>query len=103
LPHLFVESCLEDDVRGIEARFWNGILNTAVDKINAHEGFTQAFAYGLLNTAENDSPLAILANDQETSLALKRMVHEFRGVTKTNDLPLLRRTVATLQEVLLNE
>jgi len=95
----YVTECLDDDEDGIEKVFWDGFYMTAVDKINAYEGFTQAFAYGLMVNAGNDSPLAMLANDQETSLALKKLVFEFRGVPKASDLPLLRQAVSVLRSV----
>lgn len=74
-----------------ESPFLRRILNDAEAKVIAHEGFTKAFVHGITSFAGPDCRLSMLANDAETSLALKQMIAAFLGAPVGKELRILCR------------
>jgi len=78
-------------------RFLHTVLEKAEAKIDAHEGFTEAFVYGMTANAGSGCHLPMLVRDKETSVALKQHIADFLGVPKTSkELEKLRRVITNL-------
>ena len=78
-------------------RFLHTVLEKAEEKVEAHEGFTEAFVYGMTANAGSGCHLPILVRDKETSVALKQHIADFLGVPKTSkELENLRQVISNL-------
>jgi len=76
--------------------FFHEVLAKSLEKVQAHENFTQSFIFGMSCNPGPDCSLSILATGVETALALKKLIASFVGVPTGQDLWLHRQVTQNL-------
>ena len=84
---------LEDDR---DFSFFRRFLKEVEEKVNAHEGLVAGLLCGMTDSAGSDCLLPMLANDAETSLALKQTIAAFLGVSVGTELRILRQALKNM-------
>ena len=95
--NLVASGYLQDDRN---RNFLRRVLNDAQEKVYAHERFVAGLLFGMSNSAGPGCRLRMIANDAETSLALKRTIASFLGVPMGKELSILRQAVGNIREEL---
>jgi hypothetical protein len=73
------EIMLHEDGTSDDLKFLYDVREKAQKKLNAHYLCTEEFLYGMSDHSGRDSPLRIIVQDAETTLAFKRIIAEFIG------------------------
>ena len=76
--------------------FSRKVLAKSLEKVQAHESFTQGFLFGMSGNPGPDCSVSILGTGVETSLALKKLIACFVGVPTGQDLWLHRQVTQNL-------
>jgi len=91
------ESTASDYLKyGRDCTFFRRVLKETEEKVNAHEGLVAGLLCGMTDSAGSDCFLSMLANDAETSLALKQTIAAFLGIPVGTELRILRQALKNM-------